>query len=120
MSQITLPPWAPVRHDRAPWSRNWQCVLDADGRVILTAEEGGPRKGERATYHNAARVVACVNACEGIDDPAATLAEVRDMLNMLSRMSLDGEIEGGMSGDDACETLGALIYKARSILAPKP
>ena len=66
---------------------------------------------------NAARVVACVNACEGIDDPAATLAEVRDMLNMLSRMSLDDEIEGGMSGDDACETLGALIYKARSILA---
>ena len=90
MSQITLPPWAPVRHDRAPWSRNWQCVLDADGRVILTAEEGGPRKGERATYHNAARVVRCVNACEGIDDPAAVLAEVRAALADHLRMLDEG------------------------------
>lgn len=35
---------------------------------------------------NAARVVACVNACEGIDDPAATLAEVRVLLEDLADM----------------------------------
>lgn len=72
--------WQPTKHDPTPWVRNWQCVLDADGRVILTAEEGGPRKGDRATYFNAARTVACVNALDGIVDPVATLPEVRRLL----------------------------------------
>lgn len=32
---------------------------------------------------DAARIVACVNACAGIEDPAATLAEVREVLRGL-------------------------------------
>ena len=39
---------------------------------------------------NAARVVACVNACEGIDDPAAALAEVRAALADHLRMLDEG------------------------------
>ena len=110
-------------HTPAPWSTDTSLTtgepiiraVEAPDLCLAVFCETDP-DGEESKA-NAARVVACVNACEGIDDPAATLAEVRDMLNMLSRMSLDDEIEGGMSGDDACETLGALIYKARSILA---
>lgn len=71
-------------HDRGPWSRNWQCVLDADQRVILTAEEGGPRKGDRATYFNAARAVACVNALDGVVGVVEVLAGVRALLARLA------------------------------------
>lgn len=34
---------------------------------------------------NARRIVACVNACEGIADPAAALAEVRSLLRAIIR-----------------------------------
>jgi hypothetical protein len=71
-------------HDRGPWVRNWQCVLDADGRVILTAEEGGPRKGDRATYFNAQRAVMCVNALDGVVGVAEVLAGVRALLARLA------------------------------------
>lgn len=106
--------WQPTKHDPTPWSRNWQCVLDADGRVVLTAEEGGPRKGERATYYNAARTVACVNACDGIADPAAALAEVRAIL---ARLLVRVEGVSGMMSDADREDVEAVAADARAALA---
>jgi hypothetical protein len=50
---------------------------------------------------NAARAVACVNACKDIDDPAATLAEVRDVLarlvNRTSRIRTDAKPDGELT-----------------------
>jgi hypothetical protein len=66
-----------VKHSKEPWKQNFNCVSDATDTLVATFEFGGPRKGERPTYENTARAVACVNACAGIADPAAVLAEVR-------------------------------------------
>jgi hypothetical protein len=111
--------WQPTKHDPTPWSRNWQCVLDADKRVILTAEEGGPRKGERATYYNAARAVACVNACDGIADPAAALAEVRRRLEGLARELpyVIAAIDAREADDFSAEALREHIEEVRAALA---
>jgi hypothetical protein len=108
--------WQPTKHDPTPWSRNWQCVLDADKRVILTAEEGGPRKGERATYFNAARTVACVNALDGIADPGVALAEVRRLLvEARDALRRSAEVYGGdaeeqvFAAEEACVAALALL-----------
>jgi hypothetical protein len=37
---------------------------------------------ENEVHANAARIVQCVNACEGIDDPAALRDELRGILDM--------------------------------------
>jgi hypothetical protein len=104
-----------MTHDKTPWTRNWNCILDADGRVLAAFEDGGPRKGERATYQNAARAVACVNACEGIKDPAATLAEVRAAL--AADLGSLGIAAAVLDGHDARHSADMLRMHARSLRA---
>jgi hypothetical protein len=72
--------WQPTKHDPTPWSRNFNLLMSADNKLVAVFEFGGPRKGERPAYENAARAVACVNACDGIADPGVALAEVRRLL----------------------------------------
>lgn len=76
----TVDPLTTSRHDPEPWSRNYGEISDKNGVLILLAEEGGPRKGPRATYKNAARAVGCVNACVNLPDPAASLADAQRRL----------------------------------------
>jgi hypothetical protein len=72
-----------------------------------------PGKSEFRLYKinhqgDAARIVACVNACEGIEDPAAALALVRT----LAGLSFPHELSGD---DDSIEALTSLIRQARKI-----
>ena len=41
---------------------------------------------------DAARIAACVNACAGIDDPAAALAEVRRLLEAIATQKYGGHV----------------------------
>lgn len=42
-------------------------------------------------------------------------ASMLSFIATIARMTTDSETPGGMSGDDACETLGALILEAREL-----
>ena len=52
-----------------PWNGNGECLRDCHWREI---EVGLPEFDDR--------IVACVNALEGIDDPGAVLADLRLLL----------------------------------------
>lgn len=57
-------------HTKEPWKimQHPELVRDSEGKIIA-----------RADPNNADRIVACVNALAGIDDPAAFMAAVREL-----------------------------------------
>jgi hypothetical protein len=101
------------KHTPGPWRADEfvGCIFDPDGKPIMT---GGI--GHREAWANAARIVACVNALEGIDDPAAArvlldeprMAAATDMLHALKLA------QGAISPECAVtyETVKAAIAKA--------
>jgi hypothetical protein len=101
-------------HSPGPWRRS------PDDRFAIECPTDIPDiYGTVATFGylpNVDRTVACVNACEGIDDPAATLAEVRRVL--LRTVEWVGWLDGEPSkvpAERAAE-LRAVLAK----LGPKP
>jgi hypothetical protein len=72
----------PVPHAPEPWAKRAYTrhlqVHDAIGCVVVvtTGTDFAPSKNRA----NVERIVACVNACAGIADPAAALAAARDAL----------------------------------------
>ena len=76
-------------HTSEPWREESGCVVREDGAPIArmirdrTASEAGIYPVERD--ENAKRIVACVNACKGIEDPAAFVAAAYD-----ARLTLRG------------------------------
>ena len=77
-------------HRRRGLARQWS--RGARQHEPLT---GCPRAADGA--QNAARIVACVNACEGIDDPAA----VREAIDLLERVYLANKCPGIVNGEAA-------------------
>ncbi len=71
-------------HSAGPWTIGAgftvECPSDIPGMPGRVAQFG--------FRPNAVRTVACVNACDGIDDPGAALAQARDLLAGL-RETLD-------------------------------
>jgi hypothetical protein len=75
------------KHTPTPWAQGLEstdAVFDA-ARVERVATCHRPSRFDADDWSvaNAARIVQCVNACAGIDDPAATLAEVRTLLGVI-------------------------------------
>ena len=78
------------KHTNGPWAAIRGIDQDDSHRCGITVrhgeldylvaiiENGAPGDSCDTEFANAARIVACVNALEGIDDPAAFMAEVRD------------------------------------------
>lgn len=74
---------AAAGHTPGPWH-----IFEAEGgNLILNAPHTGGRYTGAVVLNadsnhnaNAARIVACVNACEGIADPVDALASVRQLL----------------------------------------
>ncbi len=71
-----------TKHTPVPWHVSPMAPTNIHAsvngkRLELFAAPWGPEAPAKA---NTARAVACVNACAGIADPAATLAEVRKTL----------------------------------------
>lgn len=70
------------KHTPEPWHSNFY-----EGRTRTTTVSAEAKPSAVATAYtpeDALRIVACVNACAGIDDPVATLAEVREVLEMIA------------------------------------
>ena len=59
----------------------WEVERSVDYGLVAQAVNPSPNDsdidGNREAHYNAARIVACVNACAGIDDPAAEIAALR-------------------------------------------
>jgi len=76
-----------MKDKQAPWSvdEGWSRILDADGKLIILL-------GAAGRVDDLARIVACVNACAGIEDPAQTikdlLAACQEVDTVLSRESV--------------------------------
>lgn len=63
-----------VQHTPGPWEVDDEdCVIGAN-RVIAVCQAAPTNVVSDA---NAARIVDCVNACEGMDDPVKTIADLR-------------------------------------------
>ena len=101
-----------AKHTPGPWE------ADSDGHIYHapTDEDADPhvaRANRARPEHaaNAARIVACVNACEGIDDPAVGLAKVRAALLAARGWLRHGADGGGRAGDveDAMTAALALL-----------
>lgn len=103
-----------MKHTPEPWvSRleemgGYDCMTDAahiigpDGTNIATLDaqyygqencRPQPIEGAVLMEFNAARIVDCVNACEGMDDPAARIeelrADLREALDALELLRMD-------------------------------
>jgi hypothetical protein len=76
----------PCPHTPTPWAIDGEAFVSIvhEGDAIADLSDS-PFDCEQ-DHANAARIVACVNACEGIDDPAATLAEVREKLGAIAHI----------------------------------
>lgn len=80
------------KHAPRPWNvvdltadvENGQLRIDSDGGCI--ADCGRGRFVDDESRANAARIVACVNACEGIEDPAELRAQRDELLKLVKRV----------------------------------
>jgi hypothetical protein len=101
-----------MKHTPTPWSiyttrysNRWRVAwhIVTKGKFLVIAQDGLPRKQrsrliatitawfskDREDELNALRIVDCVNACEGMEDPSADIAHLRkevDRLNFLLRL----------------------------------
>ncbi len=86
---MTKPKW--MKHSPEPWytesdgdsqwyrDRNvYVCAPEGEGRVLdMYPPMGG---GTKIIRKNAERVVACVNACEGIENPKEVIQKAKDLV----------------------------------------
>ncbi len=111
-----------TKHTPTPW----RYVTHADKRMGDCIRGGRVRTEDGATVPpavctmskcegwetqqaNAARIVQCVNACEGIEDPASALKQARQALTALKAgMAPDGHISASEMEYIASEALRAL------------
>jgi hypothetical protein len=73
MSKHTPEPWVADHYDEGDWSIG-TCEMD---RTIAENAPCIPRLPTSESAANARRIVACVNACAGMDDPAAGIARLK-------------------------------------------
>lgn len=79
------------KHTPEPWKlyRNDQSVGDAVGNAVCDAwPRGDDQLASAEGKANARRIVACVNACEGMEDPAAFIAGLRSELQLATHKLL--------------------------------
>ena len=96
-------------HTPEPWRQgdsDYGVIYDAEGRDVAYAHTGISSERERAA---AARIVACVNGCEGLD-PAA-YRECVDVLDTIANKPI-GHAEASHR-----EVLDAVVDIARAALA---
>lgn len=77
------------KHTPGPWETSvgagnwWSICAPGGGDMIADLSDSG--FGCDVDAANANRIVQCVNACEGIDDPAAALAAARRLIDQCSK-----------------------------------
>jgi hypothetical protein len=104
------------KHAPEPWMRGGE----ARPHYVYTSEPNGSfAVANFASPSNAARAVACVNACAGIEDPAAALAEVRaELLNLWNTEGqvLTRRMRGAYADDGYCTMLRARVTRLHTLL----
>jgi hypothetical protein len=68
-------------HTPTPWKRNSSIIIDSKGECIAILHDGCT-DFDNAIF-DANRIVACVNACEGMEDPAKEIQTLRDRVKEL-------------------------------------
>lgn len=84
-----------TKHTAEPWHETNSVLGDfIEGTPLMVGSVPTPRTVARVDYSSPARsaadrarIVACVNACAGIEDPVAVLAEAREAFEELIRLS---------------------------------
>ncbi len=86
-------------HTPEPWVNepNTSKVTDYHGDMLTIMWDRW--SGRDINIANAARIVQCVNACAGLDDPGSVLAEVRKVLADLVHRADTTEMADGSSLD---------------------
>ena len=111
-------------HTPGPWTTrkgNTRWSVVGGGQYIAYAVSGTPGLGPDGERANAERIVACVNACEGLADPAvvpellAALKVVTECLESTRDCSLGNDPEGSA----ACDRARAAIAKAEGTEQPR-
>jgi hypothetical protein len=108
------PPWT---HTPGPWEADggdtstwWAVTLPTGGYVIADLSDSSYSADQDAA--NARRIVACVNALEGVDDPAAVVSQARTVLaaalNYLAAPDAFTREERGMLIEDVADIVARL------------
>src|SRR5690606_8047213 len=111
-----LPPPGP--HSAGPWRLSGAnpCRIMAGGYIVAQCEQGTYASHDFAGQHNARRIIACVNACEGIstDDlevlnrkSPGRLKHANNIVRSL-RLELGARIADGVDPYVASETIVGL------------
>jgi hypothetical protein len=112
-----------MKHTKEPWQfKDTEMKITGTGDLFFlqVIANVSPKmdytKGMGTQHANAARIVACVNACAGMDDPAAEIERLRDMEKNIAPIlqtvrSLAQQISGDKSIDQMTrlEALGLLM-----------
>jgi hypothetical protein len=107
----TAGPWVAEKLDEDSASNERPWIHGANGGAVVALSCG--YKQEEALV-NAARIVACVNACEGIADPSvvpelvAALREVNAELSEYASITINGDADTRLKG---------IVERAEAILA---
>ena len=108
-----------TQHTPEPWQLNFPgeswTVIGANGEEAFDDGSAGGEYAPGCTPETRDRIVSCVNACQGLDDPAAALKAAREVERCLRQIMqalplrrdwLDPELE-------------ASVFEALSLLTPK-
>jgi hypothetical protein len=68
------------KHTPEPWQAYPDGMITSYGIIVAQVEVENAEDSPGTVEADANRIVACVNACQGIDDPAAALAAAREAL----------------------------------------
>jgi len=105
-------------HTQGKWEHSGNQIVS--GAQEICEMEACYRQGERKA--NAARIVSCVNACEGMDDPAKDIAALRaenaklrdaahEALNEILACVVDGTFPQSTVTHPTVERLRAALQK---------
>jgi hypothetical protein len=81
------------KHTSEPWSQPYDdCRIEGDAEYSVNGSMtiSMPYADTGIAEANVARIVACVNACAGMDDPAADIHELQ--MNGMTRNEADADI----------------------------
>ena len=93
-----------------PWETNCQSVYDRNGPLYFSAP----------TPELASRIVQCVNACQGMPDPAAEIQAMREVIREAAHAMENLIIakRGGMQPANAL--IDAMTYAKKALAKLKP
>lgn len=81
------------KHTPEPWDDFAFEIYDAEKNIIADCGYSDDVWGKTQCKANAARIVACVNACAGIEDPEATIPALNDLADKAIELTADVNIK---------------------------